>query len=693
MSETKPFESIISAIVEWIYESHEIQFLDVPGQTAQDFSDQTETPIALCAAFLTMLAGAKHPIFEQAKRFLARMAESGEWADVARFFLEGVSIVSKEIGESCIKNPDFEGHLKRLAEWLANKENLKNKDETAEKFWTVFSPEACGILRNREQRLHALRNKRTVSITKPNPTPINNPARDILFTANVLLTLPQTSKYRGGQYPDSELSKGLEEIEKESQLYWYDHPIQIGVEPDQNEILYGLRGLEEAIEFERNLGKMPNDVNLNCVLSVSVTHQGLHKIAKGYLENELRRSEILNNTHVYVFTEADTVQIIDEVLAPAAGYFCNIENPGESFSVFGVDGEYGRHYSFLKAIAAFWRTFIQPEVRATFKIDLDQVFPQKELVEESGASAWEHFKTPLWGALGLDSNGHPVELGMIAGALVNDRDIKKSLFTPDVPFPELDLLPDEYVFFSQLPQALSTEAEMMTRYTAGGIDGQKKCLQRIHVTGGTNGILVDSLFRYRPFTPSFIGRAEDQAYLLSVLTNPGVKLGYLHKDGLIMRHDKEAFAQEAIQSAFVGKVIGDYLRIIIFSGYARTLTEDIVKLKDEIDPFTGCFVSLIPTTVAYLRFCLKATSFFSSGKEQQGNEFLREGARRIRQALKYVNGEENMLKNTYEKERFGWNLFYDTLSAVVDALKDEDPFALDLVNRAKSIINQCALNI
>ena len=33
---------------------------------------------------------------------------------------------------------------------------------------------------------------------------------------------------------------------KEDQIYWYDHPIQVGVEQDKNEFLYGLRGLEEA---------------------------------------------------------------------------------------------------------------------------------------------------------------------------------------------------------------------------------------------------------------------------------------------------------------------------------------------------------------------------------------------------------------------------------------------------------------
>jgi hypothetical protein len=175
---------------------------------------------------------------------------------------------------------------------------------------------------------------------------------------------------------------------------------------------------------------------LLCALSASVTHRGLQEIAKRCLKEELLRSAWLKNLDVYVFMESDTRRIVEEILTPAAVHYLRCNHAKEHLSVFGVEGEYGRHYSFLKAIAPFWSIFIQPEIRATFKIDLDQVLPQKELVEQAGASALEHLKTPLWGARGWDSNGEPVELGMIAGALVDERDIARSQFTPDVPFPD-----------------------------------------------------------------------------------------------------------------------------------------------------------------------------------------------------------------------------------------------------------------
>ena len=120
---------------------------------------------------------------------------------------------------------------------------------------------------------------------------------------------------------------------------------------------------------------------------------------------------------------------------------------------------------------------------------------------------------------------------------------------------------------------------MMERYDTPEWDGPTACIERVHVTGGTNGILVDALRRHRPFTPSFVGRAEDQAYLLSVLGRPGdrgadgstPRLAYVHAAGLIMRHDKEAFAGEAIAAAEAGKLLGDDVRILQFSAYAGAI--------------------------------------------------------------------------------------------------------------------------
>jgi len=683
------FTSIIYTLIQPKREKDTFSIFDPTKQLDEKRTDNAGIAQSLNAAFLIALADPKHPESKRAKRFLTRMRDSSEWANIATFYLNGIGLVHREIEDVCKYDPSFSERLKTLSEWMSNNQNLNKTEETREKIWSLFFPEAHGILGNREERIKTLRAKRTVTITKLNATPITNAAQQILFTSNVLLTIPSKSESPNDLPISNHLKKKLLKIISEPQVFSYDHPVQLGIDPEKTEALYGLRGLETVFEFERNRGTMSCDAKPICVLSVSVTHRGLRNIAKSYLEELFFHSENLKNIDVYVFTEIDTQRIIDEILAPAAMHYLRHSDAKELLSVFGVDGEYGRHYSFLKAIAAFWSAFIQPKIKATFKIDLDQVFPQKELVEQTRNSIFEHFRTPVWGARCLDSNGQPLELGMIAGALVNQQDIGKSLFTPDVPFPNSPLSPDEYLFFSTLPQALSTEAEMMTRYTKNKLDGKRTCIQRIHVTGGTNGILIDSLRRYRPFTPSFIGRAEDQAYILSVLTNSGTKLGYAHKDGLIMRHDKEVFAQEAIQSSYINKIVGDYIRILYFSAYANVLTNDVAKLKDTIDPFTGCFISKIPASVTYLRFGLKAASFFAAGEKDHGLEFIKIGAKRIMNALDFVHGENSMLKQRYEKERLGWNLYYDILSVVEDALKNNDSFALELRKKAETIIYQC----
>ncbi len=668
------------------------------GQFDDQRSDKEGIARALNAAFLITLCGEQHRLFRQASGFLARRENSPEWGEIAKFYLNGVKLIHTEIETVCKNNPDFSHRLGSLSEWLANRESPRTAEQAAdeqaaEQLWSVFFPEATGIRGHEKTRVEALRRKRTVTITELNPAPITNPAQQLLFTSNVLLTMPSPKASPHELGLSADLKEKLRRVAEEPQAFWYDHPIQMGVEPPKNEAIYGLRALQTAFDFERQRGTVSAGTRLTCVLSVSVTHRGLHGIARKYLEEELARAGGLKDIDVYVFTEADTQRLVDEVLAPAADRYLGRSDATKALGVFGVDGKYGRHYSFLKAMAAFWNILIQPEVCATFKIDLDQVFPQEELVEQTGASAFEHFKSPLWGARGIDANGQAVELGMIAGALVNAHDIGKSLFTPDVPFPRNAASPDEYVFFSLLPQALSTEAEMLTRYATGKLDGTKACIQRIHVTGGTTGILVERLRRFRPFTPSFIGRAEDQAYVLSVFAHPGPRLAYVHKAGLIMRHDKEAFAQESIQRAYVGKLIGDYLRILYFSAYAAVLADDMGKLKDAVDPFTGGFISRIPTTVVYLRFALKAAALFAADHAEQGLEFIATGAPRIAGAVGFVAGKNSMLKQQYEKERLGWSVYYDALAAVEKALEKREDFALALRKQAGEHIDRCRLRL
>jgi hypothetical protein len=682
--------TVLNPIIDFLIQSQALNATPILSVELLNLNEDKDAHV-LCqnlnGAFLILLAGEHHPEFSMAQALLNKLAASHKWRDWARFYLTGTQLIATELEQRCRQDPELKVKFQQVETALA--ENPTDEIAIAEKIWSVLFPESVGIRGHKDARTTALIEKRTLTITEFNLDPIQHPARQILFTANVLLTTPietaDLSEY------DQEFKTQLYEASQEPQRFWYDHPIPIGVSAESNEILYGLKNFNQAVEVERR--RHPEKTTkVNFVLSVSVTHNRLQTLGKRYLKQVLTARAPLDQLNIFAFTEADTDALIQQVLLPIIEQCCPINNAEDLLSVFGVDGRYGRHYSFLKAIAAFWNVLIDPEIQATFKIDLDQVFPQTELIEQTGASAFEHFQTPLWGATGLDAEGQPIELGMIAGALVNQQDIHRGVFTPDVTFPDVRLKPDEYVFFSKLPQALSTAAEMMTRYRFGMVpDGRNTCLQRVHVTGGTNGILVDSLRRFQPFTPSFIGRAEDQAYLLSILGRPD-RLGYLHASGLIMRHDKEGFAQEAIAKAETGKQIGDYLRLLTFSAYAEALPLDVSEIKNITDPFTGCFISRLPITVALLRFALRVATLFNEGKPREAIKFMRTGIPQLKEGLDFTRGRPSALQQVYKREQQGWHLFYSSLAEVEQALEAGESWALAVQTAARQIVTDCLMN-
>ena len=669
--------------------------IDIVGQFQPEDNSRVAVPRNVNAAFLISLSGDGHSRYTAAVEYLEEMENDPLWTNLVTFYREGIHLLLNEFWDFCSSGNNGVERVEALITKLSQqKESLSSSQTIQDDIWKLFHPEASDILNNKEHQEDILRGNRKIEITNLNHKPVKNVPREVVFTSNALITIPPAGKkYKDlGIKPD--LWNALEEVVQEDQAFWYDHPVQMGVEPDRNEILYGLHHLSESLLYEKKLKNAGEEDELTVVLSASVTHEGLQGIVKEYIESELERSHDLPGLKVYLFTEAETAALIHEVLVPAANkYFSDIKDSASLLrEVVGVNGKYGRHYSFLKAVTAFWQVFVDPDKKATFKIDLDQVFPQEKLIGETGKSAFQHMMSPLWGAEGIDSHGNSVYLGMMAGALVNEEDAGTSLFTPDVTYPSPPFRGEDTIFCSKIPQALSTLSEMMTRYGNGDIDGSNSCISRIHVTGGTNGILIDALRRYRPFTPVFIGRAEDQAYLLSALfpRDKEPALRYFHNDGLFMRHDKHAFAAEAIKAAEIGKIVGDYERILFFSNYARILSSDTDEVKRMIDPFTGSFVSPFSQNLAYLRLALKAAEFFTTKEEEseyKGFALVETGTRRLRASIQEVSmGDGNGLKERYRREQKAWDLYYDILDKIESALKEEDPFALELQEKAEKLV-------
>jgi len=639
-----------------------------------------------------------------AAAFLDALGGTGSDEYLAEPFNKAVSVVHAEF-DGLLESERQEA-LEKLEGLIG--EYLSGVDGSdlilARTLWAVFFPEALYLSVDPEEQISLLRKKRIVHIEKTVLDPVVSPAEEILFTSNVLLSPPVSDTPGNDDGKDPGDVSWSEEIQRvvvgaatagqEKQLYWYDHPIPIGTALENDEAVYGLAALSDAMEFEKVRGNTESDVRLKVLLSVSVTHAGLHEWALPWLRAQIKQAEgsSLKNLDVFAFTEDDTEKIVD-LLTPW------LEHPDEAAALkaaFGVDGEYGRHYSFLKALPALWSVLAEPGIKATFKIDLDQVFPQKELVAETGKSAFEHFSSPLWGASGTDSDGRDIELGMIAGALVNEKDIASGLFTPDIPWP--DELPkgEDLFFYKLLPMAVSTRAELMTRYgmREGGEspDGFTEALHRIHVTGGTNGIRLDALRRHRPFTPSFIGRAEDQGYLLSVLNGREGEplLRYLHASGLVMRHDKEAFAGAAVKAGKIGSYVGDLIRLFVFSHYAGFLPGGQQDIKSQTDPFTGCFISPLPATLALLRLALHLLDSRGSSSEER-EALLELSGFRLPVWVKQKEEKAAELKKQWSSERKAWDSYYSALDRIEMALADGNPAASETALRFKDIIESCRI--
>lgn len=590
-------------------------------------------------------------------------AKGTSYETLATFYLSGIERIKKEMEVQSAADPSLEPALKAITA-----ENAAGSIKGAEGFWKVFFPAGVGMIDNADQIMADLKERRKITELVENPNPITDPVSQMLFTSNVLLGLPPDSKPIASLPYTDDFKEKLTKTASEPQVAWFDHPIQIGVDPDGNEILYGLKGLDGAVGWEKEKGNISSDSKLLTALSITCTHTGLQSIAKQYVEEEFKAlpdDQKIKHLKIMLFSEIETDAMIEKILKPALEKIDKGAETDNMKIIFGVEGQYGRHYTFLKAVLAIYHCFVDPTIKATFKIDIDQLFIQDSLVAESGMSFIEHFKTPLWGATGKNWRGEEVELGMIAGALCNQKDWEKSdgkLFIPDVmpPKPDKVLTGDECVFYSAFPQALSTQAEMMTKYSSNA-----DVIQRIHVTGGTNGILVDHLFKHRPFAPSWIGRAEDQSYIYSVIGKPGPKLAYVHKPGLIMRHDKEAFAMEAMEAARIGKMVGDYERMLLFSEYATAVADSLTYTKELVDPFTGCFSVPTPYTTTLLRFACKTLGFVAGGAPKDACDFALMGAPRVAKVIDFINvdGGQSELKKSYEQETALWAVFYDALTA------------------------------
>ena len=176
-----------------------------------------------------------------------------EWREVASLFLEGSDIIEAELANAERLAPDLGARLSRLLSSLPPPEAPPTDPpaELIERFWAVFMPDAVGVRSNWEHRTRELRQRRMADIESLCSEPIRSPGRELLWTSNVLLTVPDPSTPARDLKLEPDICRRIEAIDPDKQTHWYDHAVPIEVAPEQNEILHGLGGIAEMLRFEK----------------------------------------------------------------------------------------------------------------------------------------------------------------------------------------------------------------------------------------------------------------------------------------------------------------------------------------------------------------------------------------------------------------------------------------------------------
>ena len=270
----KKLEAIVAHLAGLEKGSKSLSGINIPGQFIQE--DESSPSIArnLNSAFLIQLAGVSHPLYAKASQYINKYEDHPVWAECVKFYKDGLDLIVPELSEAYDSDNSLRDELDHLYSWITGPEENKGPEETINMFHRLFFPEGVSISENKIEKTARLRNKRGVNISYLNPSPVRNPAKELLFTSNILITVPSSAEIDDIPVSDS-IKEMLKQMGREDQVYWYDHPIPVGVPPEHNEVLHGLEGLDDTIEFEKNRGTIGKDEKITCILSVSATHKGL----------------------------------------------------------------------------------------------------------------------------------------------------------------------------------------------------------------------------------------------------------------------------------------------------------------------------------------------------------------------------------------------------------------------------------
>ena len=682
-----------------------------------DLTEQFESPfvelVKVNAAMLICLCGKEHPLFHKAWDYL-HLADA-VFGEQKKSYLKFYEIIQEEIVERLKTDPVV---LELFQDVIRDRDPDRLKAARLE----IFNPLAAQTLSrfDAKQIVKDIQKKNRLRLIANNEDFITDPIREVIFTTNLLVTPPEKESLIPEGFPvwaqeTLRLVIGLP-------VDWhFDHPMEIAATRDAlhaSEFIFCLKGFEESLHAEIEIEKaawkdyISRGDKVPLYISISPTHGGVNlgcaaremlkcQYAAAVKSGMLQELEIVEP---YLYTQAEVKRLIDDVLTPAAKrYFPELQEReiGVYLSCLGVEGCYAMHYNFLKAFGSLAK-FMNPKVKAVIKIDTDQTFPTDRFYRETDSCWLEAFTLPTIGGVCADQNERNMYMGCFAGSLTNRDELiqKDDLFLPDISIPDVpERIPEGEagVFYQGLLQSLITQGEAFPpeiQWRALKVLNEYPYM-RTFVTGGTIGFLIDALERYAPFVDAHVHRAEDQAFLLSVLFDQydGHFLRYLYFPGLHMIHEKESFASAAIKTAEPYKKIYDLERIWNFSYLTRALCEikgwDFEDVRSTLNFFTASFVQPFPRLLALTRFVLSVAR--NGGRNRDDIIYQKEGLRRLPKIALHRERYYRDAKARVAEQIKAWRFYYDLMMKLRESAKKGDTFALALRQKVNEINNDCKL--
>ena len=126
-------------------------------------------------------------------------------------------------------------------------------------------------------------------------------------------------------------------------------------------------------------------------------------------------------------------------------------------------------------------------------------------------------------------------------------------------------------------------------------------------------------------------------------------------------HEKGAFSGAAIEAAKHGRFVGDLARTYLFSRYAEALPWGFERIKTQLDPFTGCFITRRCWTVIVLRLIFTCTQTLLAEGEGPAAALFDLARERLSTLLDADTGMVMSVDERYWQEKAAWDLYYDAL--------------------------------